>query len=779
VFSPGKNPFYGIATSLSRLWLSANATVASIVEESERVERQLVSRQSSLSNYMQEALRHLQQADRLLVIVDQFEELFTQVTDEKLRRAFIDSILSCVNDTACSAVITLRADYYGRAIELSPELSAALEGSQLNAGPIGRSECRDIIVGPAERTGVSFEDGLVDRLLDDVEMQPGSLPLLEFTLTELWQCLVDRKFRPAGFTHSDYEKVGKLSHAITTRAEAVLRSLTDRQREAAPSVLTRLVRVTSADEEGASSRQTVRAEELGPDGRAILEAFARARLVVFGSDEHRNATIEVAHEALIRNWSTLQEWINGDVHFLLWRQSLATYISEWGRVKKDSSGLLTGALLRNGRQWYKSHGNFLSDSERRYLEASSKHDSGTRVKRYALGACVFVVFLGAVGYYWYQYWFTSTDVYQVQQVLARVPVSEAMYSGRSASDPYIEAPQDWIKALVDTGRISRAESDEKLIVGNCAKPTLLTEKRAVGAGVDKDTVSSVENLILSFGDDPGNIACAMGLSLTSDERQAALNKTQNLPEVSLQNGLLSSPNLVAARYLLQNGDSNGAHQQALLALKAMASVDADRRQQSLTQVGIDLVSLLSEREREAMRGMVGDQSYYKERLNLEFKLAKLKADGASPKEFFESSVTSYSNRDLVGQAAGEALVVLARRGKIDESVASALALDGSRKGTILDEAYVDALVALASELGRAGRKVPALELADSAFVVGNKIRNDEYRSVALGKVARLYAQCGKLKQAREVAERCQRSLDRLYAYAAIVANGPKEAWTYE
>jgi KaiC/GvpD/RAD55 family RecA-like ATPase len=778
VFSPGKNPFYGIASSLSRLWLGGNASVASIVEESERVERQLVSRQSSLSNYIQETLRHLQQADRLLLVVDQFEELFTQVTDEKVRRAFIDSILSCVNDAACSAVITLRADYYGRAIELSSELSAALEASQLNAGPIGRSECRDIIIGPAERTGISFEDGLVDRILDDVEKQPGSLPLLEFTLTELWQRLVDRKFHSARFIHDDYEKVGKLSGAITTRAEAVLLSLTDRQRQAAPSVLTRLVRVASANEEGASSRQTVRAGELGSDGKAILEAFAQSRLVVFDSDESRNATVEVAHEALIRNWSTLQDWINADIQFLLWRQSLATYISEWERVKKDPSGLLTGALLTDGRQWYRSHGSFLSGSERRYLEASIKHDSGSKVKRYLLAAGIFILLLGIGGYVGYQYWFTSTDVYQIQQVLAHAPVSESAYSGRSSYDPYIEAPQDWIKALVDSGRISRAETDQKLIFESCAKTTLLTEKRAAEANVDKGEISgNVQGLILGFPNQPENIVCASGLSLTADEKQAALNKARNLPELPLNQGFLSSINLTAAEYLLQNGDPKGAHEQAILALGSLASIPPDKRYGPLNQfLEGDLVGLLSESERSKLRQTAnGANSYYLGSLEFEFEIAKLKANGDLPEKFFESHRPNYSYADeyRLGKAAGEALVTIARRGETDVSVASALALAGFMKDQRFDRAYVYALTVLANELARTGHTSQALKLADSAWSVGNQIPNDDDRSRILSKIARIYARCGRLKTAREVSDRCSKSLDRLYAYAAIVANGPK------
>ena len=477
VFNPGKRPFYNAASSLSRLWLGDNADVPTLVGEAEKIERQILAGETRLVSYVHEAVRHLDHADRLLIVIDQFEELFTQMPDAELRKRFLDAFLGCVREEPCQVVITLRADYYGRAIEMSRDLSTLLEDAQLNLGPMSRDDLRQVIVGPSARAGITFKDDLVDSILGDVERQPGSLPLLEFALTELWN-----RVPRSQFTYDDYKSVGRASGAISKRADEVLTQLSDLQRQKAQALLTRLVRVSGTEEDGAHARQSLRLDEVDADGRSILEKFAAARLVVFGE-----GTVEVAHEALIRNWDTLKQWIDADIQFLLWRQRLAVFVAEWERTGNDASALLSGALLEDAQKWQRSRGRSFSARERRFLDAGIRRRAGARFWRLAAAALVLMAAAAVGGY---RFWI-ATDGYQVREVLRETPFSDAYNSTPSAEDRYMETLQGWIGTLARTGRIDQARAELERAgppIDSCLDATLAAETRALRGSVPPDDV---------------------------------------------------------------------------------------------------------------------------------------------------------------------------------------------------------------------------------------------------------------------------------------------------
>src|SRR5687767_9156935 len=147
-------------------------------------------------------------ADRLLVVIDQFEELFT-LADPKEVSPWIRTILSMANEAPASVLITLRADFYGKAIAIDRDLSQVLLDGQINLGPMTREELRRAIEVPAKRAGVVFSATLVNRILDDVESEPGSLPLLEFALRRLWEHRREGRIDDAA-----YDAIGRVSGAI-------------------------------------------------------------------------------------------------------------------------------------------------------------------------------------------------------------------------------------------------------------------------------------------------------------------------------------------------------------------------------------------------------------------------------------------------------------------------------------------------------------------------------------------------------------------------------------
>ena len=173
--------------------------------------------------------------DRLLLVVDQWEELYAQAKSIDDRQRFLDLILQATADGSVTVVLTLRGDFYGRALE-DRAFADRLQNAVVNLGPMRREELKRAVTEPAAKVGLGFEDGLVDHILEEVGSEPGNLPLLEFLLTELWA----RRERGL-LTHGAYAAIGGVKGAIATRAEAELERLTPEQREALRRVMIRLV----------------------------------------------------------------------------------------------------------------------------------------------------------------------------------------------------------------------------------------------------------------------------------------------------------------------------------------------------------------------------------------------------------------------------------------------------------------------------------------------------------------------------------------------------------
>ena len=223
------------------------------------------------------SIKHLEKSkgtDRLLIVVDQFEELFT-LTPEAERRDFIDALFEAAASTKLTVLITLRADFYGQAISLSRVLSDSIQRGLVNLGPMTEAELRLAIENPARAVGLSFQDGLVNRILAQVVDQPGNLPLLEFALTELWDDGSSRLL-----TNARHDEIGGVEGAISKRAETEFKRLSSDEQEVMLRFLSRLVRVASAGEEGSDTRQRVNLNEFDQTTRAVVQSFVNARLFV-------------------------------------------------------------------------------------------------------------------------------------------------------------------------------------------------------------------------------------------------------------------------------------------------------------------------------------------------------------------------------------------------------------------------------------------------------------------------------------------------------------------
>ena len=269
--------------------------------------------------------------DRLLLVVDQWEELYTQCRQAQAIRQFVDQLIEATIHAPLTVVLTLRTDFLGYAQEYRPLLDRLQDGT-VQLGPMTQEELEQVITRPAEKVGLNFEPGLVRGLLEDVGEEPGNLPLLEFALTRLWETR-----RGGCLHHAAYEAMGKVQGAIATRAEAVYAKLQNREQEAVRRVFLALVQL---GKETGDTRRRANLAEFGEAERAIVQRLADARLLVTGRDETTGEeTVEVAHEALIRRWERLKGWVNERREDLYLRDQVKAAAREWCEHRQDRAFL--------------------------------------------------------------------------------------------------------------------------------------------------------------------------------------------------------------------------------------------------------------------------------------------------------------------------------------------------------------------------------------------------------------------------------------------------------
>jgi WD40 repeat protein len=390
-FVPGNSPFRHLAAVLLPL-LQADAGVTQNLTETTRLGDFLAQDITSLQVTIERILARSEGTDRLLLVADQFEELFT-MTPEQERRTFLESLLHTLDHSRLHVVLTMRGAFYEPLIGAHRRLSDLLEHATVNLGPMTREEHHRAIMEPAKRLGLSFEPGLTRRILDDVADEPGNLPLMEFALTELW---VRRQHKL--LTHAAYEEIGGVAGAIVQRAETVFLGFTPEQQILAKRMLKRLVWIGGSSGNLQEARQRMAVIDFGEEACEVIQILADARLLVMGQGgvqtEH---TVEVAHEALIRRWQRLREWLDEDREFLLWRRRLQAAFELWETDREDAL-LLRGTPLREAENWLARRGEDLDNGECDFIRAGAllfqrERDRRERWRRRLLAAGTLTVAL--------------------------------------------------------------------------------------------------------------------------------------------------------------------------------------------------------------------------------------------------------------------------------------------------------------------------------------------------------------------------------------------------
>ncbi len=371
ILTPTAHPLEALALSLTQ-GAESIASAAALIDDLSQDERSLhLFVRKMLYNRASDDKQS--RARRMLLIVDQFEELFTLCREESERTAFIDNLLYAagVQRGPTSVLVTLRADFYEHLSKYS-HLREAVAKHQEYIGAMNAEELRQVIERPAELGGWEFHPGLVDLILYDVgatedrQPEPGALPLLSHALLETW-----KQRRGEVMTLKAYSESGGVRGAIAHTAERVYYGeLTPEQQEIARRIFLRLTEIGEGTQD---TRRRVALDELIPAGtdvkpslwEKVLVKLADARLVTTSK-----GTVEVAHEALIREWPTLQEWLAQDREGLRMHRHLTEASQEWELLEHDPGALYRGARLAQALEWAEANLAEMNALERAFLEAS-------------------------------------------------------------------------------------------------------------------------------------------------------------------------------------------------------------------------------------------------------------------------------------------------------------------------------------------------------------------------------------------------------------------------
>ncbi len=322
---------------------------------------------------------------QLLLVVDQFEELFTLVEDEARRVHFLDSLLAALAAprTPLRVVVTLRADFYDRPLQYQPVGELFKQHTEVVL-PLTQDELTWAIQEPARRVGVGIEEGVVAAMTTDVVDQPGALPLLQYALTELFEERQDHTMSLAS-----YRAIGGVPGALAQRAEELYANLDSTEQERVRQLFLRLVTLGEGVED---TRRRVRLSELEAlsvngkqlsvngdrlsenefpitDSRLPLTKFGEHRILTFDRDPNtREPTVEVAHEALLREWPRLRRWLDQSRDDIRIQRRLAAAAAEWEQSSRDEGFLLRGSRLDLFSGWTAVSDLALTHVEKTFLD---------------------------------------------------------------------------------------------------------------------------------------------------------------------------------------------------------------------------------------------------------------------------------------------------------------------------------------------------------------------------------------------------------------------------
>jgi WD40 repeat protein/DNA-binding SARP family transcriptional activator len=505
---PGMHPLEEIELALLRI---ASTQVTSLLPQLREDERGL----------LRAVRRVLPDRTTLLLVIDQFEEVFTLVQDPAEREFFLDSVYAAVADprSPLRVITTLRADFTDRPL-LHPEFGELLRRRVEFVLPMTADELNEAITAPAARVGVQVTPDLLAAIAADVHEEPGILPLLQYALTEVFECRDDSTLNLAA-----YRKAGGVLGALAQHAKEAYHRLDTDQRNIARQVFLRLVTIGEGTED---TRRRVRQSELAAAVRdasrlqTVLETFGQSRLLTFDHDPAtREPTVEVAHEALIRAWERLRAWLDESRSGIRQQRLLASASAEWEGAQRDKSYLLTGSRLAQFGDWAVSTDLALTNGERGYLDASlaeqrSHQARHRRVRNLVLtAAIVLAVVMAALALFAFSARSTAEDRRNQAQHARQTSDANAILAQQNAA-----AAQEL--ALVNGARAASANKDFETALALAVVANSGTSPSAL-AQLTLSEIAYPPGAIHKYGSEYGQ---AWFVRISPDEKTIALHTSQ-------------------------------------------------------------------------------------------------------------------------------------------------------------------------------------------------------------------------------------------------------------
>jgi len=403
ILVPGEHPLQNLALA----FVDETAGRLDRAEQQGKAENQIKEGADGLRRLIQNS-----SAPKVVLVIDQFEEVFTLCQNEAERKAFFETLMgaSVALPAKLCLIFAMRSDFIGKCLEQDYSgLADLVQTHLLSVRPMTQEELTKAITVPAQQVGISLEPMLVETLLLDVEQSPGGLPLLQFTLKELWHQRQDDQLKL-----STYMKLGGIAGTLKQRADKVYDAFSPEQQKTASHIFLNLTQLGEGAED---TRRRVRQDNLvsaqHPKEQIVevVKRLADANLVT--TDEHigekgeRTAIIDVTHEALIRNWPKLQGWLDDNRVLLRQQRKIEQAAEEWKRQDYKRGYVLQGLPLVEARQFLKDYSGdlLLSYLATEFIQASLRQRFRSRLK-----SAGWLIIPGLVGLGVWEYYLRESEI---------------------------------------------------------------------------------------------------------------------------------------------------------------------------------------------------------------------------------------------------------------------------------------------------------------------------------------------------------------------------------
>ncbi|MDJ0842046.1 MAG: tetratricopeptide repeat protein, partial [Acidobacteriota bacterium] len=363
LFTPATRPLVELAFAFRGLYPETHQPAA------EHLKQRLLDDEEA-TYYITREIREAVDCRQLVLVIDQFEEIFTLAQDQNEAACFLSVLLSTVEnpETALSVILTMRSDFLGKCVAW-PDLNSYIDEHLIHVTPMSREELYQAVTQPAHLAGLQFESGLVEKILDDLQGESGELPLLEHALLELYQRRVGKLLTAAAYTD-----IGGIEGALAKRAEAEYLAVSEQEQHIIRKMFT-LALIYPGEGAEDTRRRAERRELLSiadneTEGEAILQRLVNARLLTAFRDEARGMDqIDVAHEALIRKWDRIKHWMAEDRETARQLNRLRGLARTWHEEDRDEDRLLRGGPLLQARELIEQESVHLSLLEKVFVNS--------------------------------------------------------------------------------------------------------------------------------------------------------------------------------------------------------------------------------------------------------------------------------------------------------------------------------------------------------------------------------------------------------------------------